>query len=167
MVAAANAPLATVELLWSNGAEVGNALPCAARSKVPGRFEVIRFLLDNGAPIDAVEYEHNTYGFGSDFVIGSALNLAVCYGGDDTVELLLERGARIDIVDFDGRSALELARKFGSPKKVELLEKRLRLDRTKSGREITYWQADLINGPGGEKVELVPFAKGGDGVKGA
>ena len=164
MVAAASAPVTTVQLLATYCAEVGNALPCAARSDVAGRLEVVRFLLDNGAPIDAVQYQHNAYGFGSDFDMGPALTLAVCYNSDDMVELLLERGCRTDIVDFEGRNALQLAREFGSAKKVELLERHFQLERAtgglgERGKERTYWQAGLVDRPGEERVELKPFVR--------
>lgn len=89
----------------------------------------MRLLLDIGAPIVAVEYEHNALGYSSDFNIGPALNLALCYISDEMAELLLERGPRTDIVDyFEGRSVLQLATDFRSPRKVKLLERRMQMD---------------------------------------
>ena len=95
----ADAPLATVQLLLAHGGQVENALPAAARSKTPSRLDIARLLLDRGTPINAVEYEHSTLRFSSNFDLGGALNLALCYNSDEMVSLLLERGARTEIVD--------------------------------------------------------------------
>ena len=120
-------------------------------------------LLDTGAPIDAVEYEHNALGFSSDFNLGPAVNLAVCYNSDAMVELLLERGARTEIVDyFEGRSVLQLATDFGSPRKGELLKRRMQMDLARgcpgeTAEEVRYWKPEIVGELyHGAKIKLIP-----------
>jgi hypothetical protein len=161
MAAVAHAPLETVQLLRAHGADAGNTLPSAARSKTPGRLEVVCLLLDTGAPIDAVEYEHNALGFSSDFNLGPAVDLAVCYNSDEMLELLLERGARMEIVDyFEGRSVLQLATDFGSPRKGGM---QMDLARGSPGETAEEVRAKLPRKPEivgelyhGAKIKLIP-----------
>jgi hypothetical protein len=69
--------------------------------------------------------EHNRIGQGSIIQLGPAINHAVCNKETNTeekekmVELLLSRGARIDIPDyFFKRTAVDLAREYGAPKTI-------------------------------------------------
>ena len=78
MAAAAKAPLETVQLLHQRGALPENTAPSTAKSSIPSCLKVLRFLLDIGAPIDAIEFQHNPQGYASNFNVGSALNLACC-----------------------------------------------------------------------------------------
>jgi ankyrin repeat protein len=130
MEAARMASLEVVQLLHRYGALPSITAPCAAQSFVPGRFEVLKFLLDIGTPIDAIEFEHNNMGQGSIIQMGSAINHAVCNKERNTeerekmVELLLARGARIDIPTYHTKqTAVSLAREYGSPKTIEMIEK--------------------------------------------
>jgi ankyrin repeat protein len=129
MAAAAKARLEAVQLLHQRGALPGNTAPSAARSPVASRLGVLRFLLHIGAPIDAIEFQHNPKGYASDFNVGSALNLACCWTskssnneGEAMVEMLLARGARTNVPDFSGRTALDLAREYGTERMVELIQ---------------------------------------------
>lgn len=53
--------------------------------KMPERLEVMTYLLDVGAPIDATEFEHDARAAGSIFNAGSAINIASCdlYGEEE------------------------------------------------------------------------------------
>jgi hypothetical protein len=62
MEAAVHAPVEIVRLFHSYGARAGNTAHSAAESSVPGWLNVLRFLLDIGAHIDAIEFEHNACG---------------------------------------------------------------------------------------------------------
>lgn len=89
---------------------------------MPERLEVMTYLLDLGAPIDATEFEHDAYAAGGVFNAGSAINITSHDPfGEEELELLLKRGARTDIPDFEGKTCLDIARKWGSPRKVELI----------------------------------------------
>jgi ankyrin repeat protein len=130
MEAVSKASLEIVQLLHRRGAQPGITATCAAQSSVPGRFEVLRFLLDIGTPIDAIEFEHNKIGQASIIQLGPAINHAACNKETNTeerenmVELLLARGARTDIPDyFFKRTAVDLAREYGTPKTIEIMRK--------------------------------------------
>ncbi|KAF9876693.1 hypothetical protein CkaCkLH20_05539 [Colletotrichum karsti] len=131
------APLEIVKLLHEAGGRLDLAVPyvCYGRTspnhaaKFPDRMDVLQYLLDAGADIDARMWSHNRYGRMSHFDFGSAVNIAVYCGKDDIVEELLRRGARTDIaadkmVD-DGSTALEFAKKR-APHLVSRLEERRR-----------------------------------------
>lgn len=139
MRAASKAPLSTVQLLYEYGALPGNTASCPAKSITPGRPEVLEFLLDIRAPINAVDYEHNVRGFSVQLIHGTALMHACERDTEDTdrmVEILLRRGARVDILRH-GETVLDIARKYGGPRKVELL--------------LAYWKQ---NRPGATQVKL-------------
>lgn len=72
------------------------------------RIFVIRFLLEHGAGLDLD-------------VNGLPLHVAVQGGDYELVRLLLEKGANIEIVDKDGRTALMFAVKSGQSQVVKLL----------------------------------------------
>ena len=72
-----------------------------------GRFNIVRFLLNRGAAINAVNKMNQT-----------SLQLAVYYGHHETVELLLSKGADVNICDADGKSCLIAARE-GKHEKIE------------------------------------------------
>ena len=86
----------------------GSALNLAAYE---GRKETVKFLLDNGADVNAEDQEF------------SALYLAVDRGHDEVVRLLLEKGANINARGGHGSigKALDLAANKGYEKVVQLL----------------------------------------------
>jgi hypothetical protein len=75
---ASKANLEIVQLLHGRGARPGNTATCAAQSSVPGRSEVLKFLLDIGTPIVAIGFEHNRVGQASIIQLGPAIKHAVC-----------------------------------------------------------------------------------------
>lgn len=89
----------------------------------PENIDIVRFLLDIGAPIDATEYEHDPWLAANyqSFNRGSAINRAVVDCSENMIELLLSRGARTDIVDMNGDTCLDLVRKYGFSKKEEII----------------------------------------------
>jgi ankyrin repeat protein len=83
-----------------NSVEGGrNTLQLAASS---GHLEVVRFLLEKGAKIDAVDSEMRT-----------ALHLAAQNGHSHVVSLLKEKHANLKAEDTDGRTAAQLAEERG------------------------------------------------------
>ena len=119
------APLHIIKLLIAHGGDVRqtNALHGAASGGRPGRVEVLAYLLDCGAPINAIDREHHKLGFHyfSAMGLGTALHCAAQQGHVDEAAFLLERGANRDIKDTRGRTALELAEKYGREEVVKLL----------------------------------------------
>jgi ankyrin repeat protein len=105
------------------GYPVAGILPWAIRDTGPENVDIVRFLLDIGAPIDAIEYEHDPWLAANyqAFNRGSAINHAVVDCSEDMVELLLSRGARTDIVDMNGNTCLDLVRKYGYSRKEEII----------------------------------------------
>lgn len=97
----------------------------AAESKVEGRLDVMRFLLDGGADVNVVKWSHDEESFMTWmlFELGTALHYAAKIGDVDKVELLLERGARLDILDSMGQTPCEVARKYGKSEVVEILDR--------------------------------------------
>jgi hypothetical protein len=110
--ACANAPLHIVKLFYAHGASHLDALQCAANSPTEGRLEVLKFLLDDGADVNAVKWAHNEdeYQTWALFGLGTALHYAAEGGYVDRVVLLLSRGADIDALNSNGRTPLEVAR---------------------------------------------------------
>lgn len=132
------APLSTVKLLVEHGGRVQNndllisaaegyAEPTTPESGA-GRMQVIRYLLDCGAPTDVLQHQYNPAAFTiwSDFGPGlrTALHVAAAAGKVDLVALLLERGADRDVEDTKGRTALQVAKRAGHEQVVSLLTSR-------------------------------------------
>ncbi|WQF84729.1 Putative ankyrin repeat-containing domain superfamily [Colletotrichum destructivum] len=97
------APLDVIKIMHAAGGRMDLAVPfvCFGRNyrsdKSPERLDVLRYLLDNGADINARLFAHNHYNRGAYFDPGPALNLALGGGQDDIAKELLDRGARTDI----------------------------------------------------------------------
>ena len=85
----------------------------------------MRFLIDGGADVNAIKYIHDEESFVTWvlFELGTALHYAARNGDVDKVELLLERGARVDILDSMGQTPCEVARKYGKKEIVEILDR--------------------------------------------
>ncbi len=123
MSAARYAPLSIVKLIYAHGASHHDVLQTAAESAAEGRLEVMEFLLDDGADINAVKWEHDHESFTSFGLLelGTALHYAAKSGYADKVELLLRRGARAEVLDSTGKTALDLARAYGQDNTVKIL----------------------------------------------
>jgi len=102
------------------GRPTGIILPIAISRRIDS-YRAIEFLLDIGADVDAIDSEPYIV-FGG-LNPGSAANIASSDPIEDNVlELLLAHGARTDIKNFAGCTCLEIAKKWGSKRKVELLD---------------------------------------------
>ena len=124
--ACAKAPLHIIKLFYAHGASHVDALQSAAESPADGRLEVLTFLLDNGADINAVKWEHNeeAYRTWALFGLGTATHYAARGGYVDRVELLLSRGANVNALDSNGLTSLEVAREHGRAEIVAMLTSR-------------------------------------------
>ena len=112
MLAASGAPLSVMKLLCDHSTSLDNALQCAAESNTEGRLEVMELLLDHGADIDAVKWKHHHFSYECFEIthLGTALHHAIMGGFKDRVQLLLSRGANIDIKNSLGQTAVDMAR---------------------------------------------------------
>ena len=126
MSAGVYAPLPIVQLLYAHGASLLDVLQSAAESPIEGRLQVMEFLLDNGADIDAVKWKHHeeSYRNFEALELGTALHYAAKNGYADRVELLLQRGANADVLDSTGKTALDLARAYRRDNTAALLNSR-------------------------------------------
>lgn len=114
MSAGAYASLPIVKLLYALGASHRDVLQSAAESNAEGRLQVMEYLLNDGADINEVKWKHHQKSyenFGA-LELGTALHYAAKNGYVDKVELLLRRGARVDVLDSTRKTALELAREY-------------------------------------------------------
>ena len=117
--AARNSSYAIIRLMHkASGRPIDPILPYAMVRR-DDRVRVMTFLLDIGANIDAAEDDFTSPGM---FHWGSAINFASCSEGDEELEILLGRGARVDIPAFHGKTCLEIAKDAGMDRKVELIE---------------------------------------------
>jgi uncharacterized protein len=78
----------------------------------------VHLLLAKGVDPNAAYHNHLT-----------ALMWAAGYGHAETVRMLIDSGARIDVVDDRGKSALDMAREFKHAETIDVLEQALRSPR--------------------------------------
>jgi ankyrin repeat protein len=104
-IAAQSASLPVIELLFQLGASVkyGQPLHYAVRSNRSN--DIIEFLLRKGASPNSIMFEGDAASFHhfQAFGLGTPLHEAVHQGNERLVRLLLQNGAREDIVDTLGR----------------------------------------------------------------
>ncbi|RDW83783.1 ankyrin repeat domain-containing protein [Aspergillus mulundensis] len=104
--AAAFNSIPVIEALIDAGAEL-KSRRVLARAAGKGRIDVVKYLLDRGAPIDTnprLYDEVNKSFYYDEIVFRSALCEAAFTGQAEVVQLLLERGADPTVRDTDGRS---------------------------------------------------------------
>lgn len=130
--------LDTVKLLVEHGGLVQHGALIARASYshtvgIPGRLDVVQFLLDHHAPVDAFymeDGEETAHSYEA-MLFGrqSGLHFAIWGGKRDMLKLLIDKGAdknlsACSVLKTDGQtmSPVELARKFGFEDIVETLE---------------------------------------------
>ena len=123
--------LKVAKLLLANGADINFTNEIAVTPLIGaasfGNVQLLNFLLDQGAHIDAfdkVYYEFpNSCRGGTPITNSSALIHAATKGHYDVVRILLERGANIELQDKNGNTALIKACGLGNKEIVNLLLK--------------------------------------------
>eukprot|EP01060_Flectonema_neradi_P005062 TRINITY_DN13355_c0_g1_i25.p1 TRINITY_DN13355_c0_g1~~TRINITY_DN13355_c0_g1_i25.p1 ORF type:complete len:1255 (+),score=233.77 TRINITY_DN13355_c0_g1_i25:52-3816(+) len=87
-------------------------------SVINGRSDVVELLLNwRSVDIGAVDNQ----GLGVFYILSATLHSAASEGRSDVVELLLVRGADPEVLDFDGKTALQLAQAGGHTDTAALL----------------------------------------------
>lgn len=121
------ASASTCRLLASHGANFArsNALQRAAESRLKGRVDVLRWLIDEvGLPVNQREWEYDAAEFqnrrGSS--LGAALHFAVLSGFPGHVQFLLERGCDINMPDTLGRTAWDWKPISGGEEVIAVLD---------------------------------------------
>ena len=124
-MAVSDAPFATIKLLFDHGGSIrhGQLLHYAVRRDHADRLEVLKFIINQGPPINNVMYQErlDCYDQLKYFGIGTPLHEAAQDGKLDMVKLLLAEGADPLIRDARGRLAIERARRAGRDAVVKLL----------------------------------------------
>jgi len=91
------APLETIDYLFSRGADArcGQLLHHAVLRDKPDALDVVRRVVERGAPINEIKYENEpmVYWEREPFGLGTPLHRAAEFGKTDIVKYLLEQGA--------------------------------------------------------------------------
>ena len=102
-----------IKTLFAHGGSIhkGQLLHFATGRKLPDRLEVVTFLVDKGAPINDVMYQHDQPSTDLQSVagLGTPLHGAAADGHLDVVRFLVEKGADLSILDSCGESVLHRA----------------------------------------------------------
>jgi Ankyrin repeats (3 copies) len=124
-IAVLRAPFSTIKILFDRGGSVehGQLLHWAVLREPPDCLEVIDFLLDKGAPINDVMYQHRLKDYFQmrPFGLDTPLHSTANEGRLDVVKHLLEKGADPLVKDARGEPAMEWAEFEGHSAVVELL----------------------------------------------
>jgi ankyrin repeat protein len=154
-IAFREADFSTIKLLLNYGASLqqGQVLHYAAMRELDDRLDVLRYLLQEGLPVNDVMYQNcgDEYYFNMYSGIGTPLHYAAARGLLDSVKLLIERGASPQIRDPAGKTALEWAELNGQTTVAEFLRP-LSIDHDVQ-------QIDQFTGGHGRHFSPVPMEK--------
>lgn len=108
--------LDTIRLLFDRGGNVerGQLLHNAVQRAAPDAIELIRMLLDKGAPTNEIQYKNHAPSWRDrcSFGLGTPLHYAAQDGRVEPVSFLLSRGADPTILDTKGRTVLQSAENY-------------------------------------------------------
>ncbi|KAJ5641190.1 hypothetical protein N7490_005190 [Penicillium lividum] len=119
-----SAPISVINLMFSRGGDVqkGQLLHHAIerRSEI---IEVLKDLIEKGAPINATMYQNHYSSWRLFYFmgLGTALHKAAELGKVDVVRYLISKGAESSIKDANGRTAVECAQIRGQSEVIKLL----------------------------------------------
>jgi hypothetical protein len=120
------ASLKTIECLFQRGANplYGQLLHHAVLREKPDALDLVRQIVERGAPINEIKYEQDakTYIEREPFGLGTPLHRAAEFGKVDIVRYLLEMGADSLILDSKGRTPRFWAEQKGYAEVVSVLK---------------------------------------------
>ena len=123
-LAVESAPVSVIRLMLSRGgdAQRGQLLHHAIE-RPSDTIEVLRLLVEQGAPINSTVYEdYPSWALFHFMGLGTALHKAAELGNVDAVRYLIGEGADRSIKDTNGRTAIELAQMLNQRQVIEALE---------------------------------------------
>ena len=119
------ASLDTIKFLFDRGGNFkrGQLLHNAVQRVAPDAIELIRMLLDKGAPINEIQYKNHAPSWRDccSFGLGTPLHYAAQDGRVEIVSFLLSRGADPTILDTKGRTVLQSAEHYRQLDVIQLL----------------------------------------------
>ncbi|KGO74683.1 hypothetical protein PITC_082920 [Penicillium italicum] len=124
-LAVESAPISVIHLILSRGGNVqkGQLLHHAIERRSDA-FEVLKLLIEKGAPINATVHEdYPSWALFQFMGLGTPLHRASQLGKVDLVRYLLSKGANQDIKDIKGRIPLECAQMSNHLEVIQELEK--------------------------------------------
>jgi ankyrin repeat protein len=115
--------MATIELLFHWGADIYESplLHLVTQRKDRCTLQVIQFLLDHGASINALHYQDEVAGGPKTIGMGTPLHTAAYFGNDEVVRYLLQQGADRSIGGEYGK-AIDVASIKGHTTTIEILQ---------------------------------------------
>lgn len=106
-----SAPFEVIKTLFAHGGSInkGQLLHFAASRKLSDRLEVMAYLVNKGAPINDIMYQHDlpSTNLQEPIGLGTPLHVAARVGNLDVIRFLLEKGADLNIVDSRGQTVLD------------------------------------------------------------
>jgi ankyrin repeat protein len=123
-LAVESAPISIINLMLSRGGDVrrGQLLHHAVERRSEA-IEVLKLLIEKGAPINTTIYEdHPSWALFHFMDLGTPLHRAVELGKADVVSYLVRNGAKLSIKDGKGRTPLECAQRLNQREVIEALE---------------------------------------------
>jgi ankyrin repeat protein len=121
------APFDIIEYLFSRGANLssGQLLHHAVLRKKPDALRIVRWLIDNGAPINAIKYSNDpkVYAERKSYGLGTPLHRAAESGEVEIVKYLLSMGANARTLDSKGYTPRFWAEQRGNVEVVDILKK--------------------------------------------
>ena len=124
-IAVRDAPFEIIRTLFDHGGSIehGQLLHFAAIRGLPDRIDVLSYLLDKGAPINSVMYEHSVDSYEQEKLsgLGTPLHSAAATGCLEMVDMLLSSGANPLTENSRGKLAIEEAEYHGWNKVADRL----------------------------------------------
>lgn len=124
-LAVESGPISVIYLMLDYGGDIriGQLLHHAIERQ-SDTIEVLKILIEKGAPINSTVYDdHASWALFHFMGLGTALHKAAEMGKVDVVRYLISEGANCDIKDANGRIAMDCAQISNNRQVIEVLEK--------------------------------------------